>query len=159
MPHAFAVPDSVAWIARAGEILAAYRTRLGVDLVPRSGDAAEDARRLFELPRAVLAHDAQASPRLDWANRAAGVAFDAAPDRLVGLPSVETAPPDAIADRRRLFDALARRGFVTGYSGVRISRTGRRFVIEDVTIFPVADAAGRPAGHAAVIGSTSPAAE
>lgn len=142
---------------RACEILDSYRRLLGRDLVERSGDAAEDARRLFDLPLAVLAHDTSPAPLLDWANLAAARAFDATPEGLLGRASSATAPPDAVADRRQLFEILARRGFVTGYSGVRISLTGRRFVIEDVTVFSLADETGRPAGHAAVIGATRPA--
>jgi hypothetical protein len=136
------------------EILDSYRRLLGHDLIERSGAAAEDARRLFDLPLAVLAHDASPAPLLDWANLAAARAFDATPEALLGRPSAATAPADAVADRRTLFDVLARQGFVTGYSGVRVSLTGRRFVIDDVAVFEVTDAAGHPAGHAAVIGST-----
>ena len=139
---------------RAREILDSYRRLLGRELLPRSGEATEDARRLFDLPLAVLAHDASPAPLLDWANLAAARAFDSTPESLLGRPSAATAPADAAADRRALFDVLARQGFVTGYSGVRISLTGRRFVIDDVTVFEVTDATGRPAGHAAVIGAT-----
>ncbi len=141
---------------RTAEILDSFRRHIGHDLIDRSGDPSEDARRLFELPQAVLAHDASAQPRLDWVNAAAAAAFDATPETLIGRPSSATAPPDATADRRQLFEILARRGFVTGYSGVRISLTGRRFIIEDVTVFALVDEAGRPAGHAAVIGATRP---
>jgi hypothetical protein len=142
------------FITRACEILDSYRRRLGHDLFERSGDAAEDARRLFDLPLAVLAHDTAPQPLLDWANLAAARAFDATPESLLGRPSAGTTPADAVADRRALFDVLARQGFVTGYSGVRISLTGRRFVIDDVTVLEVTDATGQPAGHAAAIGST-----
>jgi len=142
------------FITRAREILDSYARLLGRELIPRSGDAAEDARRLFDLPLAVLAHDTSPQPLLDWANQAAAMAFDATPEALLGLPSAATAPADAVADRGKLFEALARDGFVTGYSGVRISLTGRRFVIDDVTVLEVTDAAGSPAGHAAVIGAT-----
>jgi hypothetical protein len=144
-------------ISRAREILDSFHLLLGRELVPRSGDAAEDARRLFDLPLAVLAHDTSPQPLLDWANLAAARAFDATPESLLGRPSAATAPADAVADRRTLFDVLARRGFVTGYSGVRVSLTGRRFLIEDVTVLEVTGTTGRPAGHAAVIGATRPA--
>lgn len=145
------------FVARATVILDSFRRSVGRDLVARSGDPADDANRLFELPQAVLAHDASTQPLLDWVNAAAAAAFDATPEILIGRPSSATAPPDATADRRQLFEILARRGFVTGYSGVRISLTGRRFIIDDVIVFALADAAGHPAGHAAVIGSTRPA--
>ena len=150
---AYMLPDP-RFITRAREILESYRRRLGHDLFERSGDAAEDARRLFDLPLAVLAHDASPAPLLDWANLAAARAFDATPESLLGRPSADTAPTDAVSDRRALFEVLAGQGFVTGYSGVRISLTGRRFVIDDVTVFEVTGAAGRPAGHAAVISAT-----
>lgn len=142
------------WLTRAAEILDSFRRLLGRELMPRSGNPAEDARRLFDLPQAVLAHDTSPAPLLDWANLAAAKAFDATPEALLGRPSADTAPADATADRRALFDKLAARGFVTGYSGVRVSLTGRRFVIDDVTVFEVTNAVGRPAGHAAVIAKT-----
>ncbi|MFM8495456.1 MAG: MEKHLA domain-containing protein [Planctomycetia bacterium] len=145
------------FITRAQEILDSHRRLLGREVVERSGDPAEDARRLFDLPQAVLAHDTAPQPCLDWANHAAARAFDATPKSLLGRPSADTAPADARADRHALFDVLARQGFVTGYSGVRISLTGRRFVIDDVTVLEITDAAGRPTGHAAVISATRPA--
>jgi len=145
------------FVTRATVILDSFRRCIGRELIDRSGDAAEDARRLFDLPLAVLAHDTAPQPLLDWANQAAARAFDATPESLLGKLSSATAPPDATADRRALFDVLARQGFVTGYSGVRISLTGRRFIIENVAVFALVDEAGHPAGHAAVIGSTRPA--
>jgi PAS domain-containing protein len=146
-----------AFIARATLVLESFRRLLGRELITRSGNAAEDARRLFDLPIAVLAHDTSPAPLLDWANQAAARAFEATPESLLGRPSAATAPADALADRGKLFEALARDNFVIGYSGVRVSLTGRRFIIDDVTVFEVTDAAGRPAGHAAVIRETRPA--
>jgi hypothetical protein len=145
------------FVTRATVILDSFRRCVGRELIDRSGDAAEDARRLFDLPLAVLAHDTAPQPLLDWANQAAARAFDATPESLLGRPSAATAPADAVADRGKLFEALARDGFVTGYSGVRVSLTGRRFIIDDVTVCALVDEAGRPAGHTAVIGSTRPA--
>lgn len=145
------------FVARATEILDSFRRHLGRELVERSGDPAEDARRLFDAPFAVLAHDTSPTPLLDWANLAAARAFDATPETLLGRPSADTAPAEAVAERRALFDVLARQGFVTGYSGVRISLTGRRFIIDDVSVFALTDEAGHPAGHAAVIAATASA--
>jgi PAS domain-containing protein len=144
------------WIDRATVILDSYRRLLGRDLCARTGDAAADARRLDELPVAVLAHDASTPPLLDWVNRAAAAAFDAAVPDLIGRPSAATAPPDATADRQQLFAQLREHGFVTGYSGVRVSLAGRRFLIDDVTVYELRDRDGRAAGHAAIIGTTRP---
>lgn len=148
--------SSRAWIDRAAVILDSYRHHLGRDLFPRSGSAATDAERLFDLPMGVLAHDTSTPALLDWANRAAAVAFDATPTALLGRPSAATAPADATANREQLFTRLREQGFVTGYEGVRISLTGRRFVIADVTVYELRDRDGRAAGHAAIIGTTRP---
>lgn len=145
-----------AWVDRATVLLDSYRRLLGRDLFARTGDAAADARQLDDLPVAVLAHDAATPPRLDWVNRAAAAAFEAAPADLIGRASAATAPPDATADRQQLFVRLEERGFVTGYSGVRVTATGRRFVIDDVTVYELSDPDGRAAGHAAIIGTTRP---
>jgi len=84
--------EADAWSRRVGAILDAFRRFVGHDLVPRSGDMAEDARRLFELPQPVLAHDASPRPLLHWVNRAAALAFDSTPEALLGRPSAATAP-------------------------------------------------------------------
>jgi len=148
--------NDATWADRAGVILDSYRRLLGRELIDRSGDAADDARRLFALPKAVLAHDTGRPAILDWVNAAAAAAFDAAPEALLGRPSASTAPADAAPERETLFVRLRERGFVEGYSGVRVSLTGRRFVIADVTVFELRDRDGRTAGHAAIIGATRP---
>src|SRR3990172_8531438 len=40
-------------------------------------------------------------------------------------------------------------GFIETYRGVRISRSGRRFLIEQATVWNILDANGRSAGQAA----------
>jgi hypothetical protein len=48
-----------------------------------------------------------------------------------------------------LLAEVTQHGFISGYEGVRISSTGRRFLIKNVTVWNLADAQGRPAGQAA----------
>lgn len=79
-----------------------------------------------------LAHGAD--HRITWVNDAAARLWERSPQRFVGIPSRWTALPD---DRTARAHALAGEGVIRGYSGVRVSATGRRFVIEDATIWPV----------------------
>jgi hypothetical protein len=68
---------------------------------------------------------------------------------LLSTPSRLTAEPTLRAARERLLAETLQKGFVDGYEGVRISATGRRFLIRNVTIWNVTDAEGRPLGQAA----------
>ena len=69
---------------------------------------------------------------------------------MIGLPSCLTAEAPNREERQRLLDAVARDGVVDGQRGLRIAKSGRRFWIEDVTVWMLRDAAGRPHGQAAV---------
>ena len=137
------------WVARSQSLLDSYRSVLGRDLMLRSGNAAEEARRLYDLPSVVLAHGTEADPILNYGNRAALSLWEMTPEALIKMPSRLTAEPGARAAREKALEDTRRQGFSTGYEGVRISATGRRFTIHDATIWNLVDAEGRPSGQAA----------
>ncbi|MFG1967351.1 MEKHLA domain-containing protein [Nonomuraea sp. NPDC049028] len=108
------------------------------------------ARWLYEdAPFGVLAHDAAHDPRFTYANRTAQRCFEYDWAEFVGLPSRLSAEPDRREDRQRLLDAVHRTGFATGYRGQRIAKSGRRFWIEDVTMWNLVDGGGVLVGQAA----------
>ena len=51
--------------------------------------------------------------------------------------------------RRKFLQQAAEQGFVENFEGIRISRTGRRFVIKEVTLWNLADEEGNYCGQAA----------
>jgi hypothetical protein len=104
-----------------------------------------------QAPFAVLAHDGEADPRFVYANMAAQSCFEYAWDEIVGLPSRLSAEPAARPERQRLLDAVTRDGFVTGYAGIRIAKSGRRFRIEDGVIWQLIEASGAVRGQAAML--------
>ncbi|WP_061296392.1 MEKHLA domain-containing protein [Herbidospora cretacea] len=107
------------------------------------------ARWLHEdAPFCVLAHDATDDPRFTYANLTAQRCFEYDWDELVGMPSRLSAEPDRREDRQLLIDAVHRNGFATGYRGLRIAKSGRRFWIEDVTMWNLIEG-GRLVGQAA----------
>jgi hypothetical protein len=65
------------------------------------------------------------------------------------LPSRLSAEAPNRAERQGLIEAVARDGYATGYRGLRIAKSGRRFWIEDVTMWQLADATGVVRGQAA----------
>lgn len=114
-------------------------------------DLSADAPRwLYEdAPACVLAHDTTDDPRFIYANRSAQDLFEYSWDEIVALPSRLSAEAPNRAERQRLLDAVARDGFATGYSGLRISKSGRRFLIEDGLLWELRDAHGVLQGVAA----------
>ncbi|MBE2180347.1 MAG: MEKHLA domain-containing protein [Chthoniobacterales bacterium] len=130
-------------------ILANHRRLLGRDLIP--GDAADPVRDLFEAPFVMLsALGPFGSDHIfNYANRTALVAFETSWDDLIGRPSSESAEPVHREERRRLLDEVGRHGFIEDYSGIRISRKGRRFRILRATVFNLLDDTGTYAGQAA----------
>src|SRR5262245_51859263 len=70
-------------------------------------------------------------------------------DEIVLLPSRLSAEPVDREERQKLLDDVARQGFATGYSGLRIAKSGRRFWIEDGVVWQLIDEDGAVRGQAA----------
>jgi hypothetical protein len=147
------IPEDVwrssAWVERTRELLDSYRRFVGRELIERAGDAIEDARRLFEAPRVVVAHGTEADPILNYGNRAAANLWEIDLAELLRMPSRLTAEPARRDERARMLARVAEHGFIDDYAGVRIAATGRRFRIEQAIVWNVVAADGSPAGQAA----------
>ena len=116
------------------------------ELVPPGADAAWLYR---EAPFVVLAHGTEPDPKFIYANRAAQTCFEYSWDEFTTLPSRLTAQAPDRAERQALLEDVARNGFLTGYRGVRVAKSGRRFIIEDGVVWELIDRAGERHGQAA----------
>ncbi len=130
-----------------------YRRLLGEApplLEGRTGPWSDAPRWLYEdAPACVLAHNTAQDPRFIYANRSAQNLFEYSWNELVELPSRLSAEDPNREERQRLLDAVARDGFAAGYSGLRISKSGRRFRIEDALLWELRDPRGNLHGVAA----------
>lgn len=137
-------------------ILANHRRLFACDPVAAGHDA---ITTLFDAPCVVLsALGPFGSDHLfNYANRTALQLFESSWDELIGLPSSASAEPVHRDERRLLLDEVGRHGFITNYSGIRISRTGRRFRIENATVFNLLDDTGHHLGQAAIFTDWTPA--
>lgn len=142
-------PQCNAWIAHTQTLLLSYRQLLGHELIARSGDPTDEAERLFAAPFVVLSHGTQADPILNYGNQAALDLWEVTPEQLLVLPSRMTAEPANREARARFLEETKRKGFVTGYRGVRISGTGRQFEIKNATIWNLFGEEGEPLAQAA----------
>lgn len=128
----------------AALIVNSYAASVGSDLCAPT--------QLYDLPAVVLCHDASGDPVFVYANRAAQTLWERSWEQFIGWPSRLTAPESERAERA---SALASGDVVFGYSGVRISATGRLFRIHDATVWTVTDD-GLVVGQAATFDRVSP---
>jgi hypothetical protein len=126
-----------------------YKAITGRDLIDCALADADATRAVFEAPFALLSHHSGPDPILTYANRRALDLFELTWERLVVMPSRLTAEASERAERERLLQAVRDRGFVDGYAGVRVSASGRRFMIEGGIVWNLADGSGRIRGQAA----------
>lgn len=133
-------------------LLDSHHRLTGKELGPppvTSTDAA--AQWLYEdAPFGLLAHNTADDPTFIYANRTAQRCFEYTWDEFVGLPSRLSAAPDAQPNRDAFIRSVTRDGYATGYRGIRIARSGRRFWITDVTMWDLIDTDGTLHGQAAV---------
>jgi MEKHLA domain len=131
------------------DLLAGSYLRLaGVKLVPP--EIEDPIAWLYgEAPFCVLAHDTAADPRFIYGNRAAQALFEYSWAELTALPSRLSAEAPNREERQSLLDRVSRHGIAFGYAGIRISRTGRRFWIEEGTVWQLIDEVGVVHGQAA----------
>ena len=118
-------------------ILDSYARRIGRELLHRSGDLLDDAKRLLAYEAIVLSHDAGVDPRFVYANSAAASLWRISVEDMIGMPSRLSAPADAREDRARMLSDASRDGVLSGYSGERVARDGTRFRIIDATLWTV----------------------
>jgi hypothetical protein len=93
------------------------------------------AKKLYEAPFVVLAHDNAPDPVFFYANLAAQTLFEMGWAEITASPSRFSAEPLAQAARQELLDRVTRDGFIDDYEGVRVSKSGQRFHISQATVW------------------------
>jgi hypothetical protein len=122
----------------------------GRELLPGISDPADLARKVFEAPFLVVSHGTEADPVLNYGNAAALALWEMSWEELTRTPSRLTAKAPNREERARLLATVTQHGFIDDYSGVRISKSGRRFRIRRATVWNLLAADGKPCGQAAM---------
>ncbi|HTP42172.1 MAG TPA: MEKHLA domain-containing protein [Nitrospiria bacterium] len=130
-------------------LISSYRRWTGRRLIPDDVPPAAQAEYLFQLSSPVLSHGVEADPILNYGNASALRLWEMTWETFTRTPSRLTAEPDAREDRARLLAEAATRGFLDHYRGIRISGSGRRFLIEGAVVWTVLDE------HACIIGQAA----
>ena len=144
------------WIAHTQILLNSFRHFVGRELIERTDDAEDEAQIVFEAPFVVVSHGTQDDPILNYGNRTALSLWEMDMPTLTSTPSRLTAEPMHRDERAQLMTRAARDGFVDDYRGIRISSSGKRFLIERAIIWNLVDAVGQRVGQAATFSHWKP---
>ena len=141
-PPAFIVPHTQC-------LVHSFKKWTGRDLLPGNFPAGGLAEKIFNAPFVVVSHGTQADPVLNYGNLTALSLWEMSWDDFTRTPSRLTAEAPNREERARLLEIVTRQGFIDNYSGVRISKNGRRFEISRAIVWNLISASGEPYGQAA----------
>lgn len=130
-------------------LLDSYQRMKGRDLVDRTGTLVDQARALFRVPFVVASHGTEPDPVLNYGNQVALDLWEMRWEQFTQTSSRLTAEPENREERAWMLEQAAAHGFIDDYRGIRISGTGRRFLVEQATVWNIVDGEGQKRGQAA----------
>lgn len=154
------MPSSPPSDARLRLIAESYQRLTGKPLLPAisppplagEGPGERMALRdaMWHAPFAIVAHGTEADPVFFYGNLYALQHFGMSFEEFAKLPSRLSAEPVAQEAREKALAKVAQQGYLDGYSGVRVAKNGRRFMITDCTIWNLLDVQRGYHGQAAM---------
>ncbi len=112
-------------------------------------------QQVFEADFALLSHNTDSDPLFNYGNRLALELFELSWNEFIGMPSRFSAEPLLREEREHLLATVAAKGFIDDYSGVRITKSGKRFLIQQAVVWNVYDLSGNYYGQAACFSQPS----
>ncbi|MBD2327388.1 MEKHLA domain-containing protein [Alkalinema sp. FACHB-956] len=141
--------QSPASLRHVQRLLNSFAQQVGRSLLANQGSPDAIAQALFEAPFVVVSHGTEADPIFNYGNQQALNLWEFDWDSFTQLPSRQSAEASEYVDREQLLAEAKLKGYISNYRGIRISRTGRRFWIDNVILWGVVDEQGAPCGQAA----------
>jgi hypothetical protein len=136
-------------------LLRSFAHWTGRSLIDPTLSESEQARQLFIAPFAVVSHNTAPDPIFNYGNQTALKLFELSWDEFTALPSRQSAEPMQQDERAQLLAQVTQQGYVDNYRGVRITKSGRRFLIEKGLVWNLLDENGAYYGQAATFSEWS----
>lgn len=146
----WADPQIVQWCQY---LLDSYAHWVKQELIQRSGTPFEQAERLFNSAFVVASHGVGNDPLLNYGNQAALNLWTMDWQQFTQTPSRLTAEPINREERARMLELAKTQGYISDYRGVRISSTGKRFLVDQAIIWNIHKSDGTAIGQGATFSS------
>jgi len=141
--------DTPANIRHVQRILDSFERWLEYPLIDRSGSPIAQAQRLFFSACVVVAHGTESDPVLCYGNQRALELWEMDAATFCQTPSKQTAEPLHRDERAQLLQRTTANGFVDDYRGIRVTSSGRRFMIHRAIVWNVVSREEEYLGQAA----------
>jgi len=132
-------------------ILSSLFRMTGRNLVDSGLSDKDRYRSLFEAPFCVVSHNTETDPVFNYGNKVALELLEMKWDDFTKLPSRLSAEPHKTKEREKLLARVRKYGYIEDYKGVRVSSSGKRFLVEDSIVWNMIDENGTYRGQAAVL--------
>ena len=139
-------PEIISW---SQILLDSFNQFLGYQLISRKETVQKQSEILFKADFVVVSHGIQVDPILNYGNEIALNLWEMNWSDFTQTPSRLTAEPVNRKARKVMLQQAKAQGYIDNYSGVRISKTGKRFFIETAIIWNLLDSQGNKCGQAA----------
>ena len=143
-------PENSYLAEHAERLISSYLHWTGKDLVKQVLSGENIYRALFNAQYGVVSHNTEDDPIFNYGNQTALSIFEMDWPEFTNLASRKSAEPVNRTEREQLIARVSKHGYIDDYRGVRVSSTGKRFMIEDATVWNIVDARGKYYGQAAV---------
>ncbi len=97
----------------------------------------------------IVSHGLGSDPIFNYANKNALDLFEMSWSDFTSLPSRYSAETPEQEERESFLKEVSNKGYSSSYSGVRISKSGKRFAINDAKVWNLFDSDGKAYGQAA----------
>ena len=139
-------PETINW----SQILCnSYQKLLNKKLIDCDDNPAKISEALFNAPFVVVSHGTQTDPIFNYGNQAALKLWSISWEEITKMPSRLSAEPVNRATRKAMLEQAAVQGYIDNYQGVRITSTGKKFLIKQAVIWNLTDHSGNKCGQAA----------
>jgi hypothetical protein len=130
-------------------LLDSYAHWTKLELIDRSGTPLTQAERLFNSMFVVASHGTGGDPILNYGNQAALNLWVMDWQQFTRTPSRLTAESPSREERARMLEQAKIQGYISNYRGIRISSTGKRFLVDQATIWNIHKPDGTAIGQGA----------
>jgi hypothetical protein len=136
-------------------LLNSYSHFLGKELIERQETPEAQSQLLFESSFVVLSHGNEADPIYNYGNQIALDLWEINWENLIKMPSRLSAEQVLREEREKVLAITAKQGYITDYQCIRISKQGKRYQINDITIWNILDQTGNYLGQGATFSQWS----
>jgi len=136
-------------IKHSQRLMYSFKHWTGHSLLDVSGTPKEIAQALFEAPFVLVSHGTESDPIFNYGNHKALELWELSWSEFTKMPSRQSAEEVVQEERDRLLAEAATKGFISNYSGIRTSSTGKQFYIKETILWNVIDKENQYCGQAA----------